>query len=233
MDDFYDDIIEKFKKLRIVYIEDDHKVAKQLVEYLELFDVKIALANTIQSGFETYEETKPDIIIADINLPDGNGVELVQKIRTIDSKTRIIMLTAHTDKEYLLPTIELGVTRYLIKPIDESRLLEALKKALNELDEARVGTNRVDLGDGVIYDKSSLSLYRDGESTALSSQEAKFLEWLCIAYPSILTYQAIENLQSEPTSQNALRLIVKKLRIKTSKKTIQNISGIGYKLCLQ
>jgi two-component system response regulator VanR len=71
---------------------------------------------------QLYEKYKPDIIITDIQMPKLNGLEFVKRIRQKDKKTQIIIITAFCDKDYLLKAIELGLVKYLVKPVKKKSL---------------------------------------------------------------------------------------------------------------
>ncbi|MCD8541162.1 MAG: response regulator, partial [Aliarcobacter cryaerophilus] len=72
-----------------------------------------------------------DLIISDINMPILNGLEMIKKIKDINKNVPIIVTTAFSNKEYLLEAIDIGVDKYVLKPVDVSKLLQAMSQSLN------------------------------------------------------------------------------------------------------
>lgn len=232
MNSLYTEIIPKIRGKKILYVEDDGRVAKQIVEFVGLLEATVIHAASRADAMELYKKSSPDIALIDINLPDGSGLELATKIRAEDRYCRIIMLTAFTEKEYLLTAIDIDVTSYLVKPVSEQKLLEVFQKALNELEGINIKKDTVFLAEGLAYDKNTLIIRKEDTVTQLSANEAMLLDMLLDAYPGVLTYEMIEHAGDSYPTINAIRLQIKKLRAKTSKELIENISQTGYRLCL-
>ncbi|MAD41803.1 MAG: DNA-binding response regulator, partial [Arcobacter sp.] len=104
------------KNIKILYVEDDDIARENGVEYLENYFENIYEASDALTALKLYEKHQPDIIITDIQMPKLNGLEFVQRIRKTDSKTQVIVISAFSDKDYLLKAIELQLVKYLIKP---------------------------------------------------------------------------------------------------------------------
>jgi len=107
----------KIDDISILVAEDETKLLHTMVEYLQLFFTHVYAAENGLRAYELYLEKHPDIIIADIHMPLLDGLSLIKKIRREDRKTKIIITTAHSDKEKLLQAIELNLVKYLIKPV--------------------------------------------------------------------------------------------------------------------
>ena len=114
------------KTIKVLYVEDDDIARENGVEYLENYFENIYEASDALTALKLYEKHQPDIIITDIQMPKLNGLEFVQRIRKTDSKTQVIVISAFSDKDYLLKAIELQLVKYLIKPIKENELKKAL-----------------------------------------------------------------------------------------------------------
>jgi len=116
-------------ELRIVIV-DDHQLfregVKRILEMEENFKV-VGEGADGEDAFRMVEEHKPDIILMDINMPHVNGVSAAEKIVSISSKTRIIMLSIHDDEEYVYRTLRAGASGYLLKEMGTSDLVEAVR----------------------------------------------------------------------------------------------------------
>lgn len=113
-----------------VMIADDHSMIreglKQLLELEGDFKV-IAEAFDGVDCMEKLETIKPDILLLDINMPNMNGLEVLQKMKEKRMKVKVLVLTVHNEVEYLLKAVDIGVNGYLLKDSESSEL----KKAIN------------------------------------------------------------------------------------------------------
>jgi PAS domain S-box-containing protein len=117
-------------RLRVLYVEDDEHVRSELTLLLSKFFKTVYTAKDGQEGLDLYHEHKEnlDLVIADINMPNLNGIEMVQQIRKEDESISIIFATAYSDNEFLSESIKLKVYDYIIKPIDVRALLTSVNK---------------------------------------------------------------------------------------------------------
>lgn len=114
--------------IRAIIIDDEKPSKEALVNYIQDYcpDVKvIATARSVSTGIKTIEKFKPDLAFLDIELGDGNGFEILKKIRNIDF--RVIFVTAYS--EYALNAFRVNAVDYLLKPIKIDELKEAVHKA--------------------------------------------------------------------------------------------------------
>ena len=118
-------------KIRIM-IADDHPMIRQgIKQILELendFDV-VALACNGDEAVKLVKQHKPDVILMDINMPDTNGIEALQRLKEEEIPAKVLMLTIHDDREYLLELIKLGISGYVLKDIEPQGLIEAVRSA--------------------------------------------------------------------------------------------------------
>jgi len=115
--------------LRILVV-DDHEVVRQglvsLLDRREGFQV-VAQAGTVAEAIEQAHRFEPDIVILDVRLPDGSGVEACREIRSELPGTRVIMLTSYPDEEAVLSAIVAGASGYLLKQIRARDLVAAIQ----------------------------------------------------------------------------------------------------------
>ncbi len=222
--------MEDFGDYTILYIEDDDGVREVNLRILKRMFKEVFEAKDGKSGYELYLLKKPDIILTDIKMPYMNGIDLSKKIREKDKSTKIIISTAFSNENYLLDAVELGLEKYIIKPITKRNLIPALKKAVLNIKKERL----------LLFDKNFYFnyetglFYHDGKEIELTKKELSFLRLLVKQKNSIVTYTMIEQEVWEDNymSINSLRTTIGFLRKKLPKNIIKNISNMGYKLVI-
>ncbi|MBF0319157.1 MAG: response regulator [Nitrospirae bacterium] len=119
------------RKLKILYVEDDTRLREDSVKFLSRFFTTIDCASNGQEGLQKYKSGTYDIIITDIRMPILNGIEMVRQIRADNKDQTLIITSAHDESEYLMELINLGVSSFVLKPIDVEKMLETLQNAAN------------------------------------------------------------------------------------------------------
>ncbi len=216
----------------LLYVEDDAFIRQNAVEFLEDSFVKIYEADCGQSGLDMFVVVQPDIIITDIAMSGMNGLEFCRKIREHDLQTPIIITTAFTDTSYLLEAVELGLVKYLVKPIEEEALFEALDLCFTQLE--KLHSHVVRLSQTHTYDTLNHTLFKNQEVIKLSVSEAALLALLLKYHTRVVTYREIENsiYYDKGMSEDALKSLVRNLRHKLTKELIENHAKVGYKIKL-
>ena len=117
------------RPLRLLVV-DDHEVVRQglvaLIDRREKFQV-VAEAGTVEEALDAARRFQPDLVIMDVRLPDGSGIEACREIRAELPATRVIMLTSYPDEEAVLSAIIAGASGYLLKQIRARDLVSALE----------------------------------------------------------------------------------------------------------
>ena len=221
---------EKISDISILIAEDEEQLLNSMVEYLELFFDNVYRAEDGLSAYKVYEKEKPDIIITDINMPHLDGLSMIEKIRKKDLKTKIIITTAHSEKEKLIQAIELHLVKYMVKPIQSDELKELL---LSLVDELRQKKDRVYLKEEFYWDRSKKRLFHKEEEIVLKPKEQKVLELLCShtnrSVSAIDIYNYLYADQPERDfSSDAITSLMKRIRQKLPKETIKSAYGVGY-----
>ncbi len=121
------------EQIKVLYVEDKEDVLLSTKELLSNFFEHLDTATDGFEGLEKFKQNPYDIIITDINLPKMDGLEMAKKIKEIDKKIPIIVITAFTKMEYLLESIKIGVYGYILKPIDMNQLLETLNRVVEKV----------------------------------------------------------------------------------------------------
>ena len=121
--------VELASPLRLLVV-DDHEVVRQglvaLLERREIFQV-VAEAGSVAESIEQARRHRPDVVIMDVRLPDGSGIEACRAIRAELPDTKVVMLTSYPDEEAVLSAIVAGASGYLLKQIRGRDLVAALE----------------------------------------------------------------------------------------------------------
>ena len=194
---------EEYKNIKVLYVEDDDIARENGVEYLENFFDEIFEANNAIKAMQIYEKFKPQIII-----------------------------TAFCNQEYLLKAIELQLVKYLIKPVNEKDFEEALMLCLNSLKED--SSNIIKFDENPYFDIFNKTFVVKNEIVKLRAKEVLFLEILIKNKNRYVTYEEIESYVwvDSVMTKDALKTLVKNIKIKISKDMIDNLTNVGYKIAI-
>ena len=223
---------------KILIVEDDKNLGETLEEHLKSIGHEAILAKTIKEAKTFFQNLQPDIILMDIGLPDGSGLELAQELRNQRKDFVLLFLSALNDPETKVKGLEIGAEDYITKPF-------ALKELLLRLNKIRVIKNHTDSApEEIIFGKLKIWFKKyeiqngKGEIIPLGQKENAILELLYRHINEVLDRNTIiEQVWGEdrfPSNRTVDNYIVK-LRKWTetdpeSNLTIQSIRGIGYKL---
>ena len=116
----------------ILIVEDESILARNISRYLQHAEFEVEIANSGRKAFEALENYKPDIVLLDYRLPDTNGIELLRKIRQIDSRIRVIMITGEGNVTIAVEAMKAGAYDYITKPVILSELKLVLTKISGE-----------------------------------------------------------------------------------------------------
>lgn len=130
-------MFDTLKDLVVLYVEDQKDAQEELVNIFNKTFKKTIYANDGEDGLNKFIAHKKrdyniDIVVTDINMPRLNGLKMIREIKKLDSSVKYVLTTAYTDTEYLLESIELGITAYITKPINVMKLLEKIEYAYKE-----------------------------------------------------------------------------------------------------
>ncbi len=117
------------KKITVM-IADDHTLMREGLKKILELDNNIDVVGQAGDGEEAVEkilEYKPKVVLLDINMPKMNGLEVLRRVKDLGIESKIIMLTIHDDREYLLETIKIGANGYVLKDSDADSLVKAIK----------------------------------------------------------------------------------------------------------
>ena len=218
---------------KILFVEDEEATRENYVTYLKMLFTDVFEAEDGEIAYKLYQEKKPDIMIIDINIPKLNGLDLLKKIRQDNQKIKAIMLTAHTNTDFLLSAASLKLTKYLVKPVNRKDLKEALELAVNEIQNYCIlPIKKIDLTKNYYWDIELKDLRQHNCSIELTNKERILLSLLLSHKNKVFTYNEIFSYvweYEEEISLNSLKNMIKRLRKKLPEEIIVNVFNEGYK----
>lgn len=119
---------EVMNQIRII-IADDHLMVREGIKQLIELEGDIKVIGEATDGIECLEKIKllsPDVVLLDINMPNMNGLQVLEKIKKEELNTKVLILTIHNEVEYLMKAVEIGVSGYLLKDSDSAELRKAI-----------------------------------------------------------------------------------------------------------
>jgi len=223
------ELLAKLQNLTILYAEDEEGIRKNIADSLRYYAKEVYEAGDGEEAFLLYEQKKPDIIFSDIHMPNMDGIEFVKKVRQSDMKTPVVMITAHTDKKYLLDAVELHMEKYFVKPLNLEQLLDGLERCVAQLERNSLVV--LDVDNSYIYDFDNKELKYKDISIILNKKEMLFFETLIANQNRIIYYEELQDnvWVNDVMTDSALRSLVRNLRKKLPTDIIYNLSGVGYK----
>jgi two-component system response regulator VanR len=216
-------------KLTVLFVEDEDDLREALQSAIGDEFLKFITARDGDDGLKKFKKYKPDIVITDIMMPVLDGLSLTREIKNIAKQTPVIILSAFSEKERLLGAIDVGVDKYLIKPIDPDALLEAVRFLAKE----QLSHNDImDLGFGYQYDKNRRVLVKENVTIFLTKKELLFISVLVKNLGVFVLHDEIKKSvwTNKKVTDSAIRTFIKRVREKTDKDFIKNIPGLGYKI---
>lgn len=228
------------QNLCVLFVEDDPVIHEPTAQMLKSLFKHVESAIDGIDAFKKYEEYFKlhqkyyDIIITDIQMPKLNGIELTKKIFAINKEQKVLIVSAHDDKKYLLELIHIGVEAFIEKPIELTKLMNTLHDVCNSFVE----DDTINLEENCTYQTSTSSLFFNNAKIEISDNESKFLELLINNVNKNFTCIEIFNhlYYNEPTkefSENSIKSLVKRLRKKVPTSLIKNTQQLGYSIKLE
>jgi len=220
---------ELLKNKIVLYVEDDLALQVNIKQILNNFFDEVLVASDGDEAIDIYlkNQNRIDFMITDINMPKTNGIELSKYIREYDSKLPIVIMSAYTNTDYLLDSIDLNIVSYITKPFTTKKVFLLLDKILNYLEL----NNQILLKDNIKFNYEKGELLVEEESILLTSRETIFLKLLVdndiVSY--IMMYEFMWDYDKQPT-QNAVKSFIKKIKKKIPIELFKNKQGIGYYL---
>lgn len=219
--------------MKILIVEDEAGLNRGISFALSQEGYELATAENWESGWEIFQKEHPDAVLLDLNLPDGDGIELCRRIRR-ESEIPVLMLTARDLEVDEIMGLESGADDYITKPFSIAVLKLRLEKALKKHEKKSAGeTQHPKLWSGpVCLDPNKARAWLDGKELELSLTEFRLLQYFLENKNQVLLkeqiLQRIWDKDQNFVEENTLTVNVSRLRRKIGGSVIKTVYGMGY-----
>lgn len=220
--------------MRVLVVEDDRGIAEGLQSNLQQQGWAIDVMEGVASAWAALAAEPFDIVLLDLGLADGDGTELLQRLRKApagklpDPLTPVLIMTARDKTSARIAGLDLGADDYVTKPFD----VDELAARMRALRRRAVGRANPGVTHGLLcLDPAALSATYKGRPVELSTREFAILLALVEASPRVLSRTQIEaKLYSwdKALDSNAIEVHIHHLRRKLSDSLIRTVRGVGY-----
>ena len=219
--------------MEILIVEDDEKLNNGIRLALKNESYTFSQCRTLKDAREVLRTRKVALILLDVNLPDGNGIDFVREVRA-KSQTPVLLITVNNMELDIVTWLEAGANDYITKPFSLMVLRARVAVWLREREEGKKSRVRID---GFDFDFDRMEFYRDRQAVELSKTEQKLLRLLCENRGATLKrsylIDSVWQGETEFVDEHALTVAVKRLRDKLEADSknpdyIKTVYGIGY-----
>ena len=221
---------------KILIVEDDTSILRGLQLNLEMEGYKILTAEDGQSGIETFEEHRPDLVILDIMLPRMNGYEVLESVRKLDPDVGVVILSAREGYDDKVLGLTLGADDFLAKPFELRELLARINARLRRKRIKNSSVKQLTFAD-VVIDHESRRVLKANQEVEMTSREYDLLYYLATRPDRVVTRtQILDEVWGkdyEGTDRTVDNFIVRlrtKLEEENQKTSLfQTVRGVGYR----
>ena len=219
--------------IKILYVEDNDIISSEIKKYFENENIDTHIAKTVLEAKTLISTCIYNLILLDIMLPDGDGIEFYKYIKQ-KYNIPIIFLTAKNSEDDIVKGIDLGADDYIVKPFRMRELTSRIKNIIKKKDKAKA----IVIGN-ILFDYENNVVLKNGNSINLTALEYKILTILFENINRIVTreflLERIWDVSSNFVNDNTLTVYIKRLREKieddpNNPKIIKTIKGMGYKI---
>ena len=213
----------------VLIVEDEQAIRRFLRTALEADGLRVYEAETLQRGLLEAATRKPDLIILDLGLPDGDGIDFIRDLRQW-SAIPVIVLSARSEESDKIAALDAGADDYLVKPFDLSELSARIAAVAR-----RYSGNpnpQIQLGE-LCINVSDRTIRRDDKLIDLSAREWALFEALLRRPAALLSKSQLEEHLYEfgaEIESNTIEVYISRLRKKLGAHTIEPVRGVGYRL---
>ncbi|ATG65651.1 response regulator transcription factor [Campylobacter jejuni] len=220
---------QECKELIILVVEDEVKARESMINILSERFSKVIGAQNGDEGLKKFKKFKPDLVITDIAMPIMDGLDMAREIKEISDDVPIVVLSAYSEKERLLRSIDIGIDKYLIKPVDIEELFKVLDYLIGEKIEANM---LVKISEEYQFNKTKRTLIYSGGEIVLTKKELAFISLLLKQPGALVLHEDIKKNVwiGEYVSDTAVRTFIKRVRDKVGEDFIKNVPSLGYKI---
>ncbi len=220
---------------KILIVEDDDSIRLGLKYYLEQENFETVVAENRMQAEKLFSK-EVELVLLDINLPDGNGFDLLKKLKQL-SDIPIIFLTANDAEVSIVMGLDMGADDYITKPFKARELVSRIKSVLRRTSN-KTESSIIHI-QNIIIDLKQAKVFKNGEDVMLTALEYKILLVLALNPGTVFSREKILadiwDVNEDFVNDNTLTVYIKRIREKiednpNQPKIIETIRGIGYKI---
>ncbi len=223
--------------LRVLVVEDDREIRTLVQSALTLEGFEVQTAVTLSEAVALLQNSPPDVIVLDLGLPDGEGLQLVRELRR-NSSVPVVVVSARHQETQKIELLDAGADDYLTKPFSVAELLARIRVALRHRGTALAAAVTVHALDDLHIDLSTRTVMRAGQPVHLTPTEFKLLAHLVRSVGRVVTHrQLLADVWGPEYTEHThyLRLYMAQLRAKIERdpaepRHLLTETGVGYRL---
>ena len=216
--------------MRILLLEDEPGLGRAVQEHLTLSGHQVAWARSVADAEERLASGNPDLVLLDLRLPDGSGLDLLGGMRARGDRRPVIILTARDQISDRIAGLNAGADDYLVKPFDLAELVARTQAvSRRSFGEQTVACD----GGSIALDFTGCVASRQGEPVPLTAREWELLHLLARRPGAVVAREQIEDslgFVAAETGGNALEVYISRIRRKLGPGVIETLRGVGYRL---
>lgn len=216
--------------MRILIVEDDADLSRQLADALEDAGYAVDVANDGEEGHHLGDTEPYDAVVLDLGLPVIDGVSVLQKWRADGRTMPVLILTARNQWSEKVSGFDAGADDYLTKPFHTEELLARLRALVRRA--AGHSSDMIDIG-GLTVDNRAARAFVDGAPIKLTSHEFRLLSYMSMHHGRVISRtELVEHIydQDFDRDSNTIEVFVGRLRKKIGVERIETVRGLGYRL---
>ena len=230
-------LLYKGRVVRLLLIEDDERLSDVVRRGLEEQGHVVDIAGDAPLGESLAVDEEYDAIVLDLNLPGGDGLALLQRLRAAGVSTRVVIATSRDETGDVVAGLDAGADDYIRKPFAMNELLARLRSvSRREAPPAPVVLEIADLR----LDLATRAVTRGDREISMTARELAFLEYFMRNANRVLTRPMIETAlwdRTSETTSNVVDVYIRRLRVKIDAEgdapLLHTVRGIGYKMGAQ
>jgi len=221
-------VVKGMAMSNILFVEDNEMVAKGLIYSLKQNGYNVIHKSNVKETIDFIKKEKVNLVILDISLPDGNGLELY-KNQIKNKNIPTIFLTAKDEEDDIVKGLESGADDYMTKPFSTRELIARINKILSKGKKNLI----IEVSD-IKFDLDKMIVYRDEEPIIFTALELKILNLLFNNLNKVVTRKdiiyKIWEWTGNDVNDNTVTVYLKRIREKLSSDIIKTVKGIGYRI---
>ena len=216
--------------MRILLIEDEPLLGDAVATHLKSSNHAVDWVQRLDDGEAALRAVDYGLVLLDLHLPDGRGLDLLRTLRAADNNRPVIILTARDQIRDRIEGLNAGADDYLVKPFDLDELVARITAVQRRAAERASSTIRVR---DLVIDHTARKLWREGTEVQLTAREWAVLDALAQRPGATLSKVQLEDALyafGSEIESNAVEVYISRLRKKVGAESIRTMRGVGYRL---